>query len=222
VTLLDKEGVEFSLSVPFERFVELKGMIEQRRRWRWFDETWSYFETHLKPRSWSSRYRFLLICQTCRKIYKGPIQLDLFIPQEYGYEFTVIVTNKQMTMKKVLRFHHGRGYQEKIFGEMKSQGQMDYMAVRCLCGNQIYLRAYIMAHNLTRELQMVTKPKSRGTTEKRSALWAFEELGTIRHHLLQRAGRLTRPHGKLILTMNQNAVVKEDLLQFFEALKNAA
>jgi len=112
--------------------------------------------------------------------------------------------------------------QEKTFGEMKSQDQMDYIAVRCLCGNQLCLMASILAHNLTRELQMLTKPKSRGTTEKRSALWAFEELGTIRHHLLQRAGRLTQPHGKLTLTMNPNAAVKQDLIQFLEALKKAA
>ncbi len=222
VTVLDREGVEFTLSVPFERFVELKRMIEERRRWRCFDETWSYFETRWKPKSWSSRYRFLFIRQKCKKIAKGPVQLDLFIPYEYRYEFTVIVTNKQTTMKKVLRFHHGRGYQEKIFGEMKSQGQMDYVAVRSLFGNQLYLMCSVLAHNLTRELQMVAKPKSRGTTERRSALWVFEELGTIRHHLLQRAGRLTEPHGKLTLTMNPNAAVKEDLLQFRDALKKAA
>jgi len=119
------------------------------------------FETHWKPKSWNDRYRFLFIRQKCKKIFKGPIQLDLFIPHEYGYEFTVIVTNKQTTMRKVLAFHHGRGYQEKIFGEMKSQGQMDYIAVRCLCGNQLYLMASILAHNLTRELQMATKPKQR-------------------------------------------------------------
>jgi hypothetical protein len=105
---------------------------------------------------------------------------------------------------------------------MKSQGQMDYIAVRCLCGNQLYLMASVLAHNLTRELQMLTKPKSRGTTEKRSALWVFEELGTIRHHLLQRAGRLTQPHGKLTLTMHPNPAVKEDLIQFLDALKKAA
>jgi hypothetical protein len=222
VTLIDGLGVEFTLSVPFERFVELKRMIEGRKRWRRFNETWSFFETRWKPKSWSNRYRFLFIRQKCKKIYKGPIQLDLFIPHEYGYEFTVIVTNKQTTMKKVLMFHHGRGYQEKIFGEMKSQSQMDYVAVRRLCGNQLYLMASVLAHNLARELQIITKPKSRGTTEKRSALWAFEELGTIRHHLLQRAGRLTEPHGKLTLTMNPNAAVKEDLIQFLDALKKAA
>ena len=222
VTLLDGMGVEFTLSVPFERFTELKKMIEGRKRWRRFDETWSFFETSWKPKKWSTRYRFLFIRQKCKKIYKGPIQLDLFIPHEYGYEFTVIVTNKQVAMKKVLKFHHGRGYQEKIFGEMKSQGQMDYIAVRRLWGNQLYLMASVLAHNLTRELQMISKPKSRGTTEKRAALWAFEELGTIRHHLLQRAGRLTEPHGRLTLTMHPNPAVKEDLLQFLEALKEAA
>jgi hypothetical protein len=222
ITLLDGMEVEFTLSVPFERFAELKKMIEGRKRWRRFDETWSFFETSWKPKKWSTRYRFLVIRQKCKKMYKEPIQLDLFIPHEYGYEFTVIVTNKQTPMKKVLRFHHGRGYQEKIFGEMKSQGQMDYIAVRRLWGNQLYLMASILAHNLTRELQMITKPKSRGTTEKRAALWAFEELGTIRHHLLQRAGRLTEPHGKLTLTMHPNAAVKEGLIQFLEALKQAA
>ena len=75
---------------------------------------------------------------------------------------------------------------------------MDYVAVRRLCGNQLYLMAAVLAHNLTRELQMMTKPRSRGTTEKRTALWKLEELVTIRHHLLQRAGRLTEPQGNPI------------------------
>jgi hypothetical protein len=69
---------------------------------------------------------------------------------------------------------------------------------------------------------MLTKPKSRGTKEKRSALWAFEELGTIRHHLLQRAGRFTLTHEKFTLTMHPNAVIKENLIQFLDALKKAA
>jgi hypothetical protein len=222
VTLLDGLGVEFTLSVPFERFVALKGMIEERKRWRCFNETWSFFEAHWKPKIWSSRYRFLFIRQRCKKIYKEPIQLDLFIPHEYGYEFTVIVTNKQTTMKKVLMFHHGRGYQEKIFGELKSQSQMDYVVGRSLCGNQLYLMASILAHNLTRELQMVTKPKIKGTTEKRATLWKFEELETMRHHLLQRAGKITQPHGRLTLTMSGNRAVKNDLLFFLDALKEAA
>jgi hypothetical protein len=222
VTMLDGLKVEFSVSVPFERFPELKRMIEERKRWKGMDETWSYFETDWKPKCWDQKYRFLLIRQRCKEIYKGPIQLDLFIPHEYGYEFKVIVTNKACGMKKVMRFHHGRGSQEGVFSELKSQVQMDYIPVRKLYGNQLYLMASVLAHNLTKQLQMIAASPSRGTTEKRSPLWAFTEMSWIRHHLLQRAGRLTEPQGKLTLTLSGNDAVKRDLLHFLNALKEAA
>jgi Transposase DDE domain group 1 len=222
VGLLDGMGIEFTLSVPFERFVELKGLIEQRQRWRRQDGTWSYFECPWKPKKWKTRYRFLFIRQRCKEIRKEPIQLDLFIPQTYGYQYTVIVTNKTIGMRKVLRFHHGRGSQEKIFGELKSQSQMDYIAVRRLSGNQLYLMAAILAHNLTRELQMRTESKTRGTTERRNPLWHFEQMATLRHHILQRAGRFTRPKGKLTLTITDNPALRRDLLHFLDVLKEAA
>jgi hypothetical protein len=222
VGLLDGTGIEFTLSVPFERFVELKGLIEQRQRWRRQDGTWSYFECPWKPKKWSTRYRFLFIRQRCKEIHREPIQLDLFIPQTYGYQYTVIVTNKTIGMKKVLRFHHGRGGQEKVFGELKSQSQMDYIAVRRLSGNQLYLMTAILAHNLTRELQMRAESKTRGTTERRNPVWHFEQLATLRHHILQRAGRFTRPKGKLTLTITDNPALRRDLLHFLDALKKAA
>ena len=222
VGLLDGMGIEFTLSVPFERFVELKGLIEQRKRWRRQDETWSYFECPWKPKKWSTRYRFLFIRQRCKEIQREPIQLDLFIPQTYGYQYTVIVTNKTIAMRKVLRFHHGRGTQEKVFGELKSQSQMDYIAVRRLSGNQLYLMTAILAHNLTRELQMRTESKTRGTTERRNPAWHFEQLATLRHHILQRAGRFTCPQGKLTLTITDNPALRRDLMHFLDALKEAA
>ncbi len=222
VGLLGGMGIEFTLSVPFERFVELKGLIEQRQRWRRQDETWSYFECPWKPKKWSTRYRFLFIRQRCKEIQREQIQLDLFIPQTYGYQYTVIVTNKMIAMRKVLRFHHGRGLQEKVFGELKSQSQMDYIAVRRLSGNQLYLMTAILAHNLARELQMKTESKTRGTTERRNPAWHFEQLATLRHHILQRAGRFTRPKGKLTLTITDNPALRRDLMHFLYALKEAA
>lgn len=222
VTMLQGERIEFTLSVPFERFAELKGMIEGRQRWRRLDKEWSYFETNWKPKAWDKRYRFIFIRQKSKKMHPDPVQLDMFVPQEYGYEFKVIVTNKTVSAKKVLMFHNGRASQESIFGELKSQSQGDYIAVRKLHGNQMYLMAAVMAHNLNREMQMTTMEKQRGTTEKRSPLWIFEELATIRQRLLHRAGRLTMPQGKLTLTMSANEAVKESLLSFLEGLKTAA
>ena len=109
-----------------------------------------------------------------------------------------------------------------MFGELKSQSQMDYIAVRRLLGNQLYLMTAILAHNLTRELQMRTEPKVQGTTEKRAPVWHFEELATLRHHVLQRAGRFTWPKGKLTLTVTDNPALRKDIVRFLDALKEAA
>jgi hypothetical protein len=222
VSMLDEKNIEFTISVPFERFVELKKMIQGRIRWRHMNGTWSYFESRWSPKKWDRKYRFIFIRQKCKVLNKEPIQLDLFIPYEYGYDFKVIVTNKKTTAKKVLMYHNGRASQENVFSELKSQSQMDYIAVRRLHGNQMYMMAAVMAHNLNRELQMMVKPKEKGTTEKRSPLWAFEELATIRQRLIQRAGRLTQPQGKLTLTMSGNEAVKRDLLNLLNVLKRAA
>ena len=89
-------------------------------------------------------------------------------------------------------------------------------------GNQTYLLAGLFAHNLLRELQMMTSPPSRGTTEKRTPLWAFEELHTFRAGLIHRAGRLTWPHGKLTLTISASHWIKQRLLGVLNALQTAA
>ena len=112
VGMLDEKGVEFTISVPFERFTALKAMIESRKRWRRLNGQWSFFESNWKPNSWSNRYRFVFVRSQNHQQYKGAVQLDLFIPYAYGYDFKVIITNKRLSAKKALAFHNGRGAQE--------------------------------------------------------------------------------------------------------------
>lgn len=222
VTALDTDGIQFTISVPFERFAELKGMIQGRRRWRRFNSELSYFDAQWKPKKWDTRFRFLFIRQKVKKLSKEPVQLDLFIPHEFGYEFKVIVTNKQTTMKKVLYFHNGRGAQENAFSELKSQCNLDYVAVRRLHGNHLYMMSAILTHNLFRELHMIAHERKRGTTEKRTALWEFTEANTLRRTLLQRAGRLTSPGGLLRLTMSGNSAVHKGVMHYLNRLNHAA
>ena len=47
-------------------------------------------------------------------------------------------------------------------------------------------------------------------------------VSTLRHQIIQRAGRLTRPQGKLTLTMSPNRAVRKDLLHFMDVLQKAA
>lgn len=222
VTMLADLGVEFTISVPFERFVELKGKIENRRWWQRLNDHLGYFELRWKPKAWSRRYRFLFVRTRSVIRDKQPVQLDLFVPQVYGYDFKVVVTNKKIRAREVIRFHNGRGAQEGVFAELKSQGQLDYVPTQTLAGNQVFLLSAVLAHNLNRDLQMIAQEPDRDTTPQRSPLWQFERLETLRLKLINRAGRLNYPQGRLTLTMSTNPSVQEELLHYRDRLEKAA
>ena len=222
MSVFDHNHVKFTASVPFERLTDLKGKIEQRKRWRRIDNEWSYFETNWKPKSWNTTYRFIFTRRKTRKQHKGPIQLDLFEPRDFNYDYKVIVTNKSESAKAVTLFHNGRGSQEAIFGDAKGNCGLNVIPTRRLAGNQIYTLCSMMAHNLSREIQMISAPTSHRALPKRPAAWKFETLDTLRHRIIQRAGRLTRPQGQLTLTMSANKAVRKDLLHFLDAVKKAA
>jgi Transposase DDE domain group 1 len=220
--VLDGFHVKFSASVPFERFPELKTMIEQRRRWRGIDKQWSFFESNWKPKSWDTHYRFLFIRKRVETQQKGPLQLDLFEPRDFQFDYKVMVTNKTESAKSLVLFHNGRGSQEAIFGDAKTDAALDVIPSRRLGGNQVFTLCAMMAHNLSREIQMLASPPLPRTLPKRPAAWTFERLDTIRHRIIQRAGRLTRPKGELTLTMSANQAVRNDLLHFLDVVRKAA
>ena len=218
VAALQAQAVEFTISVPFERFLELKQMIERRQHWSEIDDELSYFEAQWKPKSGPSCCRFLMIRTCAKQQHKGPVQLNLFEPYAYGYEFKVIVTNKALSAAAIVAYHSGRGSQEGVFGELKTQCQMDYIPVRTRLGNETYLLASVFAYNLIRELQMQLEPPARNTTRQRAALWTFEQVETFRRTTLQRAGRLSSSSGKLVLTFCAGKNLKQRVLQIFQAL----
>jgi hypothetical protein len=219
---LEQAAVEFTISVPFARFMKLKALVEGRQRWQPLDARCSYFERRWKPDCWQRKQRFLFVRTRNRKQFKEPVQLDLFVPYEYGHDFKVIVSNKDLGAKSLLAFHNGRGTQEGLFAELKSQTQLEYVPTRRLVGNQVYVLSAMIAHNLNRELQMIANQRDRHTTRRRAPLWRFNQLGTLRRQLIQRAGRLTQPQGRLTLTMSANPEVESDMLHYLNALKQAS
>ena len=220
IATLEALGVQYTISVPFERFTELKKKIETRRLW-WptpgYLTSRAHFEESWKPKSWKSKARFVFIRARVRKQRRGVLQLDLFEPIDEQFEYKVIITNKEEKAGAVARYHEGRGYQEKIFGEIKSQAQMDYIPARRRAANEVYFQCSLMAHNLGRELQMRVLPPVRGTTAGRTVKWVFEELSTLRRNLIQRAGRLTRPQGRLTLTLGINQACEARIRCFMGA-----
>ena len=217
VRALDSLGIQYTISVPFERLTQLKKKIEKRLVWHRAERDVKFFECYWKPNCWAETRRFIFIRTREPKQRKGPLQLNLFAPYEYGYQFKVILTNATLSTRKLLALHNGRGAQEAIFAELKSQTQMDYIPCRRRAANQAWLLSAVMAHNLNRELQMSSEPPERSTTEQRAPWWSFIRLGIRRMRLLQRAGRLTKPNGRLTLTLSANPDVQTELLHYLEA-----
>ena len=220
ISMMDQNHVNFTASVPFERFVQLKDMIEQRKRWSKIDEQWSFFETQWKPKSWGACYRFIFTRKRTKRQHKGPMQLHLFEPRDFHFDYKVIVTNKTESAKNVVMFHNGRGSQEAIFGNAKTDTALGVIPCRRLTANQTFTLCAMMAHNMSRQIQMLSKPSALRALAKRPSAWAFEKLDTLRHRIIQRAGRLVRPQGKLTLTMSANQAVQNDLLHYLDVLQN--
>ena len=222
LTELDSLDVDFSCTLPFERFPELKGIIQRRRSWSDIDDEWSFCQLPWRPKSWSEGFRVLVFRHRVKKQQKGPLQLDLFVPVEKEFEYKATVTNKPQKADSVLWFHNGRGAQEKIFGEAKQNVALDLIATHTRAGNQLFTLAGMFAHNLNRELQMQTQLRDRHAQPKRPTLWDFLQLGTIRQRLLHVAGQLTRPQGELTLTVNDHATLNKELLHYLQPSQRAA
>jgi hypothetical protein len=169
-----------------------------------------------------THWRFVFTRKKNKKQRKGPLQLKLFEPVDFDYDYKVIVTNKTESAKSVVLFHNGRGSQEAIFGDAKTDTALDVIPCRRLTANQVFTVSAMLAHNLSREIQMLAQPAAPRATAKRPAAWEFEKLDTIRHRIIQRAGRLIRPQGKLTLSMSANQAVRKDLLHFLNVLQKAA
>ncbi|MBT8364773.1 MAG: transposase [Deltaproteobacteria bacterium] len=119
-------------------------------------------------------------------------------------------------------FHNGRGSQEAIFANAKSDCGLNVIPTRRLFGNQVYTLCSMMAHHLSRELHMISALAASRALPKRPTAWKFKTLDTLRHRIIQRAGRLTRPQGELTLTMSANRAVRKEPQHFLDAVQHAA
>lgn len=214
---LEQMKVEYSVSVPYGASPPLRQVIEGRQRWRRIDETWSYFEVVWCSRKMTRKRRYVVYRKWVPTRERGPLQLDLYEPVSWDYQYRVVVTNKRVHAAQLLQFHNGRGAQEGVIGEIKDLCQARYIPTRSWVGNQMYLQAGLLAHNLTRELQMQVQPRDRERSAQQTALWKFEKISTIRNLMIRRAGRLINRAGRLVLRMSPNQAVRDDFERMIHA-----
>ena len=100
--------------------------------------------------------------------------------------------------------------------------QYDYKVVPTnkRLSNELYLTASVLSHNLLHELQMRTEPRQRQTQTSRTPLWRFLHPQTWRARWLHRAGRLTRPAGRLTLTISGDHIIAEQFRDMEQRLRH--
>lgn len=219
--LLESLRVEYAASVPFARFIYLRHLVDRRERWIRIDDEWSFFETSWRPKSWSSKRRVILVRRRHPVRRKGPLQLDFFEPVDHDFEYKAIVTNKSVGGAAVVAFFNGRGIQEQVFGEAKQHANLGYVPCKRLVPNQLYVLSTMLAHNLGRELQLRASPARRPTTPTRAGVFVLRTLGTLRDQLVRRAGALTRPSGRLALTVAAPEEARREFDELLEHLQAA-
>ena len=153
IDVLDKEGVEYAIKVPFWRWLGLKEHIARRRHWERVDETVECFDQWLWVPAWSRMMRVVVYRKRVRHQTANNYQLDLFDPDDGYYEYSAIVTNKEVTGRTLWFFKCGRGTHEKVYGELKGGFAFDCLPTQRYHANSAWQVFSILAFNPMRAMQ---------------------------------------------------------------------
>ena len=102
-------------------------------------------------------------------------QLDLFDPDDGYFEYSAIVTNKEVTGRTLWFFMCGRGTHEKVHGELKGGFAFDCVPTQRYEANSAWQVFSVIAFNLMRALQA-------GTAERRSMNRKRRRAGRFRRY----------------------------------------
>ncbi len=215
IDVLDAEGVEYAIKVPFWRWLGLKERIAECRYWSRVDATVECFEQWLPVPAWSRRMRVVVYRKRVHHRTAKNYRLDLFDPDDGYFEYSAVVTNKEVT-GTTLWFLCGRGTHEKVYGELKGGFAFDCLPTQRYDANSAWQVSGVIAFNLMRALQAGAAER-RSMNRKRRTIRPFQTIQTLRYRLINRAGLLIRPNGRQILDVDNNPIVRER----FQTIENA-
>ncbi|MFQ5479546.1 MAG: IS1380 family transposase [Candidatus Binatia bacterium] len=165
--LLDRNHAEYAIKVPFFRWVGMKALIQGCRFWQPVDVTVSCFEACVLLKPWDRYVRVVVYRKRVHHETAKNFQLDLFDPADGHYEYSAVVTNKQLSGPYLWRFICGRGAHEKALGELKDGFAFDCLPTMKYAANSAWQIVSVLAFNLIRGFQVAT------TAERLTLLFLF-------------------------------------------------
>ena len=206
--MLEAEGAEYAIKVPFYKWLDLKERIARRRRWQRVDESVECFAQRIRVKAWSRTLKVVIYRKRVRHRTAKNYQLDLFDPDDGYYEYSAIVTNKTVSGRTLWFFLCGRGTHEKVYGELKGGFAFNCVPTQRYAANSAWQVMSILAFNLMRALQ-IGMTERRNANRKRRTIRPFQTIHTLRHQFINRAGLFVQPNGRLTLDVGKNSTVRE-------------
>ena len=122
-------------------------------------------------------------------------QLDLFSPDDGHYEYSAVVTNKDLGISALWHFMAGRGGHEKTLGELKQHLAFEAIPTQDRVANAVWQQLSALTHNLLRAFQLCVGVVRRPNTRKRTCLHRYESPQTLRFTLIDQPVRDRPPGG---------------------------
>jgi hypothetical protein len=221
LTLLERQGAEYAIKVPFYPWLGLKPCVQRTRVWTRVTATVSCAEHWLDVAQWDQRLRVVVYRTQVQHETAKNFQLDLFHPDDGHYEYSAVATNKTLGGAALWAFMCGRGTHEKVYGELKTGFAFACVPTMRYAANSAWQILSVLAFNLVRGFQLATTAERRPATRKRRTVFRFETIHTLRYLCFARAGVLLYPDGYATLDVGPAPAVVERFKRLDRLLKAA-
>lgn len=220
--LMQSKKAGYAIKVPFWKWLDLKGLIAARKRWKRVNGEVGAFEKTLYLEPWDMSIRVMIYRKKVHHCTRKNYQLDLFDPDNGTWEYSAVATNLPYEPKKLWNFMAGRGAHEKALGQLKSGLAFDTIPTNHYGANSAWQQIVVLAHNLLTNFQIENDVQKRPRSQKRTALHVLKNVQTLRFEILHRAGQILRPGGNTVLRLQKNPPVEKLFSQISQCLQKTA
>lgn len=219
---LDGESLGYAIKVPLWKWLGVREKIASRKQWTRVDASVSGFALTLAIPQWERTQRVIVYRKRVFHETKRNFQLDLFNPDDGHFEYSAVATNLELGVAALWHFMAGRGGHEKTFGEIKQHLAFDAIPSRDRQTNELWQQLSILTHNLVRSFQLCVGAAARPRTRKRTFLYRFLSLQTLRFTLLDQPARIVRPAGRTELRFAVSPITRTRIEEANRRIQRAA
>lgn len=222
VETLDKNKAFYAIKVPFCNGLDLQRKIRECTQWQRIEKGVDGYTSTLTVKKWERTFNIVIFRKRVMHPTRKNYQLDLFDPDDGTFENSSVATDLSLKVRALWRFLAGRGMHEKAIGELKTGLGFDTIPTHDYNANSAWQQFVILTHNLLTNFQIETGLTKRNRTWKNTNRWPLKSIRTQRFELINRAGYLLRPQGRLTLRLQPNIHTEKQYRKIFNFLRNPA